>query len=229
MGSLHQRVARTALADAYGGLEQVVASLTEADFARASRCTGWTVADVLFHVLLDAQRALVAFGTPARTAPDLDYVNYWRNWMQPANQPFAAAHARFVRISSAAYVDPTILARHWQGTARAVLELANGTPGTDRVSTQDHVLTVSDLLGTLAVEVTVHHLDLLLELPGRALPRPAATELTVRTLDELLGDNVTKPPWNDATWILKATGREPLTLTERKVLGAHAARIPLLG
>ena len=229
MGSLHQRVARAALTDAYSGLESVVMSLAEADFARASRCVGWTVGDVLFHTLLDAQRALVAFGTPARKAPDLDYVSYWRNWMQADNEPFAAGHARFVRIGAAAYVDPTMLARHWQGTASAVLRLASGTPGTDRISTQGHVLTVSDLLGTLAVEATVHHLDLLAELPDRALPRPSATELTVRTLDELLGENVSKPQWNDATWILKATGRLPLTASERNVLGAQADRFPLLG
>ena len=32
---------------------------------QATRTTAWTVRELLFHLLLDAQRALVAFTTPA--------------------------------------------------------------------------------------------------------------------------------------------------------------------
>jgi hypothetical protein len=36
---------------------------------QTTRCTGWTVRDLAFHLLEDARRALVALHTPANSAP----------------------------------------------------------------------------------------------------------------------------------------------------------------
>jgi len=229
MGKLHHRVACTALVDAYTELSRLVSTLDETDFPRASRCAGWTVGDVLFHVLLDAQRALVTFGTPASTPPTADYISYWRDWANHRSEAAAAAHARFVRIGASAYADPRALAAQWHETAQAVLRFASVMPGSDHVATQGYSLTVTDFLATLAVEATVHHLDMLLELPGRPQPRPGPIELTVDVLDALLGDVDVRPAWDDLTWLLKGTGRFPLTPAEARGLGAVANRFPLLG
>jgi uncharacterized protein (TIGR03083 family) len=229
MDKLQHRVALAAVVDAYSELSRLVASLDDADFLRPSRCAGWSVGDVLFHVLLDAQRALVTFGTPARAKPSADYVSYWRTWATHRTDLAAGMHARFVRIAAAAYGDQKVLSHQWQETAQAVLQTSGRLPGADVVSSQGHTFTVTDFLGTLAVEATVHHLDMMVELPGKPGPRPGAIDLTVRVLDRLLGPDKPRPAWDDVTWVLKGTGRLPLVPTERQALGSTAARFPLVG
>jgi hypothetical protein len=44
--------------------------------ARPTRCAGWSVGDLVFHVLADAQRALVAVATPAQPPPDRSFVTW---------------------------------------------------------------------------------------------------------------------------------------------------------
>ena len=46
------------------GITAVVAALPDDDLRRPTRCSGWTVADLVYHLLLDAQRALVTFASP---------------------------------------------------------------------------------------------------------------------------------------------------------------------
>jgi hypothetical protein len=52
------------LTRAYGGIDRLAGALTRDDLLEFSRCRGWVVADVLFHVLCDAQRALIALASP---------------------------------------------------------------------------------------------------------------------------------------------------------------------
>jgi uncharacterized protein (TIGR03083 family) len=229
MGNLHPRVALSAVEDAYVELSRFASGLDLADLMRPSRCVGWTVADVLFHVLLDAQRALVTLATPAGKPADSDHVSYWRTWATERNENAAAAHARFVRVGAAAYQDPRTVVAHWNETAGAALRLAAQAPGADVVATQGHSFTVADFLSTLAVEATVHHLDMTVALPGRPVPRPGPVAHTVDVLDALLGEVRERPAWDDLTWILKGTGRVPLTATERQGLGTTASRFPLVG
>ncbi len=66
-----------ALETAYRRITELVASLDDAGFDGPSRCVGWSRRDLLFHVLLDAQRALVSFASPDPGPPDTDYVGYW--------------------------------------------------------------------------------------------------------------------------------------------------------
>jgi Mycothiol maleylpyruvate isomerase N-terminal domain len=61
----------------YGQLTVVADALTEASALLPSRCAGWAITDVLYHQLMDARRALVAFASPADRHPDTDSVSYW--------------------------------------------------------------------------------------------------------------------------------------------------------
>jgi hypothetical protein len=68
------------LARTYADIHAVLAELdTEAEWAPTG-CTGWSVRDLVQHLLGDARRALVAVGTPADRPPDTDAVSYWRAW-----------------------------------------------------------------------------------------------------------------------------------------------------
>ncbi|KMS65811.1 hypothetical protein ACH49_30290, partial [Streptomyces leeuwenhoekii] len=83
-----------------------------------------------------------------------------------------------------------------------------------------------DLMLTLAVEATIHHLDLTAHLPAAPGPAPSGLTATRAALDGLLGRPV-PVDWSDEHYARAATGRVPLTRDERRALGPDADRIPL--
>jgi uncharacterized protein (TIGR03083 family) len=213
-----------ALREAYQGLIDFAGTVDEDTSWTPTRCPGWVVRDLLFHVLGDAQRALVAMNTPADGPADRDAVTYW------ASAPFGhdpeSREIRAQRTMASAWRLDHLLGTFAE-TARAVLTLAERTPPASLVATQGHVLAAADLVATLAVEAAVHHLDLVvcLDDPG---PAPGPLALVRRTLDGLLGRPV---PFDvdDRTWALIGTGRQAPTAEQRAALGNDADRLPLLG
>jgi uncharacterized protein (TIGR03083 family) len=220
--------ARSALASSYRALSDDLARLGPDDLARPSRCLGWTRDDLLYHCLLDAQRALVTFATPSGAEPDVDFVSYWRPY-RPGAEGYDE-HARFVRRAAASWPSGLEIARFWTMTAHAAAHAAGAVPGDLRVATQGHVLTAGDFMATLVTEVTIHHLDLSGDESGGQLQGPCAEGLAVvrQTLDGILGQPV-PAGWDDAGYALKATGRAVLTDGDLLSLGTLAGRFPLLG
>lgn len=213
-----------ALTVAYRQVTEIVRGRPDTELIGPTRCTGWSVLDVLYHVLLDAQRALIALATPDDRIADTDYISYWRSF--PAARVGANEHARAVRIAASAF-RPTTLVQLWQETSAAAVHAARAADADLRVSTQQHVLALPDLLVTLAVEACVHALDLTVRVTDVPAPDPAPLALVRRTLDGLLGAGVTRPDWPDEEYALKGTGRLDLTGTEREMLGAAASQFPL--
>lgn len=222
--------ALSALDTIYGQITAVAGEITDAGLMRRSRCAGWAVADVLYHQLLDARRALRAFATPANRPPDRDYVSYWRGYSADGGDPpggdSAAAHARFVRIVSSAY-PPGALSWEWTETAAAACLAGRACPH-EAVATQGFSLSVAGFTATLVVEAAVHYLDMTLELPAAPPPAPGPLRLVREVLEGLAG--VPLPAgWDDVSCALKGTGREPLAEQERGQLGPLAERFPLFG
>ena len=91
-----------------------------------------------------------------------------------------------------------------------------------------HPLRAAYAAFSLAVEATVHHLDLVAALPTAPKPSSAGLSSVRSTLDGLLGRSV-PVGWDDEHYARAATGRVPLTEAERQTLGADAARFPLFG
>jgi uncharacterized protein (TIGR03083 family) len=203
----------------YTQISEVISPLSPADLQRESRCTGWTVANVLYHQLLDARRALVTFASPATGDPDVDDVTYWHAF-KPGGDGYAN-HAEHVRQVTAAYPDGA-LGREWRDTSAAAVRAAEACPH-EKVTTQGHILTTEDFISTLVFEATVHYLDMTLSLPDS--PPPDLTP-TRPVLDGLLGAAI---PWDDKTYVLKGTGRLPLTEADQAELGDLSARFPLTG
>jgi len=239
VSDLSQAAVLDALDAVYRNVTAVAGGLGEADLMRPSRCAGWAVADVLYHELLDARRALRTFASPADQPPDCDDVSYWTDYAPagdgasgdgasgsgaPTYAEESAAHARYVRIAAAAY-PPGALAWEWSETAAAAVRAGRACRH-QAVTTQGHVLTVADFAATLAVEAAVHYLDLTVALPGTPAPEPASLALVRRVLDGLLGAPL-PASWDDVTAALKGTGREPLTEADRRALGSSASRFPL--
>lgn len=95
--------------------------------------------------------------------------------------------------------------------------------------TQGHLLAVPDLLNTLAVEATIHHLDLVRELPDAAGPATEGLTEARRVVDGLLGlAPGAGPGWKDVRAVLVAIGRAEPTPEERRDLGPAFDRLPVL-
>jgi hypothetical protein len=218
--------ARAAMVASYQAVTDDVSKLEEEQLARPSRCLGWSRGDLLFHMLLDAQRALVTFATPADAEPDVDFASYWVPF-QPGADGYLR-HARLIRRIASAFQSDLAIVGLWTETAAAAARAATLLPAEVKVATQGHVLTAADFLATLAVEATIHHLDLTAGETSLAGPSGPGLAVTRETLDGVLGQPV-PAGWDDVTYALKATGRTELTDDDRASLGELAPRLPLLG
>ncbi|MEU8225148.1 maleylpyruvate isomerase N-terminal domain-containing protein [Kribbella sp. NPDC048915] len=225
-GALPRGLAAT-LGRAYGRLTETVQGLSDADFQRETRCPGLPVGPMLVHLLFDAERALVAFASPAAAEADRDFVSYWQDF-----PPQPEGDTGFERGVAAAYRKPGVLVQHWREVSEAAVRAAATALATKghRIETQGHVLQASDFVATLVLEATVHHLDLIVGLPGAPEPDPEGLQVTARTLDGLFGPEAWDViDWDTTTYILKATGRLPLDEDDQDMLGPYAKRLPLLG
>jgi hypothetical protein len=202
-----------------------VGDLTPEEGWQPSGCAGWSVLDLVQHLLDDARRGLVALATPAGGPATTDAVAYWRSWQPTPEDDDSTAWRTRVRASVTGGLPG--LAPLYAETAAAVCVAAGRTDPRELVGTQGWVLGAGDLCSTLAVEAAVHHLDLVahLDRPG---PGPAVLAEVRRVLEDLLGRPL-PAGWDDATAARRGTGREPLTDADRAALGEGAGRFPLFG
>lgn len=210
----------------YDAFAAVVTRLGDEESWASTGCRGWAVRDLVFHCLADAQRGLVALHTPVAGPADRDAVTYWRGW-QP-DTAGAANGRRWARVSASMFLDFSQLRELYLETAAATVTAAAAADPERHVRTQGHTLTTGDLLTTLAVEATVHHLDLTTGLPSAPGPSAAGLACVRSVLDSLLG-RPAPVAWSDEHYARAATGRVPLSEPERHSLGPDAARFPLFG
>lgn len=224
-----QQRAVAALAAEVNAITAAVTVAAERDFTRPTRCHGWTVKDLLLHLLRDAYWALVVFATPTQAPADVDFVSYWRTF-DPADTAQHEANERSTRLAASAYRTGAGLAP--SGGRRPRLRcgwlrprsLARGSP--PRATSWG----VDDFIVTLVAEVTIHGLDMA---PGLGRVGWASEEglaLTHATVVGLLGREVpAELGWDKVRLVLKLTGRAPLTDGERAMLGTVQDRLPVLG
>ena len=213
-----------ALGIAYVDLIDLARALDEEKAWQPTGCAGWAVGDVLLHLLFDAQRGLVALASPADGPADRDAVTYWADFQQAGSDP-GSRRTRALRTMAAAWPLPGLVETYAE-TARAVMVSAERTPAEALVTTQGHVLRAADLISTLVVEAAIHHLDLAVTSLSDG-PAPGPLAIVRQTVDGLLG-HPAPAEWDDRSWAMLATGRRPAHPAEIALLGADAARLPLL-
>lgn len=211
----------TLLEETYEALTAVVAALGDDDAWVPTGCTGWTVRDLVWHLHADAVRGLVAAHTPAHREADCDSVAYWRSW---GSDPEAdERNRRLTRVEAGLHEFRSLRERHLEAaaaTARAVAAL----PHDEVVATQGHAIGAADLASTLAVEATLHHVDLVAHLGGDAVgPTARGMREVRRVVEQLLG--VDLAAWSDERVALVGTGRATATPEERAHL--TGVRLPV--
>lgn len=209
----------------WAALRAAVAALEDKDFERPSGCAGWLVRDLVCHLVIDAQDVLITLVTPAETAPTVDAVSYWKVGQElPTGQD--PLDALIVRLA-AAYEEPGLLTFHLDDVGSAAGRAAELADASAVVSTQDMVLTVGDYLAAYVLEWTLHHLDLIFDLPAAAEP-PADGLARSREMLEKLAGAPFPASFSDTDALLVGTGRRVPTDGERTALGALAARLPFV-
>jgi uncharacterized protein (TIGR03083 family) len=211
----------TLLEETYEALTAVVAALGDDDAWAPTGCTGWTVRDLVWHLHADAVRGLVAAHTPAHREADCDSVAYWRAW---GSDPEAdESNRRLTRVEAGLHEFRSLRERHLEAAAAAARAVA-ALPHDEVVATQGHAIGAGDLASTLAVEATLHHVDLVAHLgDGVVEPTTAGLAEVRRVVERLLG--VGLPTWSDERVALVGTGRATATAEERAHLSG--VRLPV--
>jgi uncharacterized protein (TIGR03083 family) len=209
----------------WSALRAAVADLADEDFARPSGCTGWLVRDLVCHLVVDAQDVLITLVTPATGEPTRDAVTYWNVTGTPpaGDDPLDALTVRL----AAAYQEPWLLKFHLDDVGSAAGRAAALADPDLRVSTREEVLTAGDYLSAYVLEWTLHHLDLVAHLPGRAGP-PARGLARSRQMLERLTGTAFPASFTDRDALLVGTGRRAPTDAERAALGGVAKRLPFV-
>ncbi|GIJ23872.1 maleylpyruvate isomerase N-terminal domain-containing protein [Micromonospora lutea] len=225
---------RSAFHDECDRLGTVLRTLDRADLDRPTRCTPWTVADLLAHLRTGANRlADMLRDTPPGPA-QVDAAGYFgaakftrqvdADRIESARSE-AARHRRDAPPAGPGTVLDADFDRAWRATLSAV----DAHPA-DRVVRTRHgdAMTVTEFLRTRVVEVGVHGLDL-----AEALDRPPwLTPTAARLIADLLTGGRALPAhlgWDRLTLIRKATGRSPRSRAEQDALDAADVRLLSFG
>ena len=197
-----------ALASSYAALIDVVAGLGDDIAWTQTGCLGWSVRDLVFHLRADAVRGLVAIHTPADRSADTDAVTYWRAW---GSDPTAdEQNRRNTRLEAGLFSWSDLRSRYLESARAAARAFADADPSLV-VATQGHAITLPDLASTLAVEATLHHLDLVTQLSAEG-PSAAGLVEVRRVVEALLGRDLAG--WPDDRAALVCTGRADPTPAE---------------
>ena len=202
-------------------LRAAVASVPAESFARPSGCAGWLVRDLVCHLVIDAQDVLITLATPSDASPTRDAATYWEVTATPptGDDPLDALIVRL----AAAYEDPALLKFHLDDVGSAAGRAAGLASLEARVRTRSQVLTVADFLEAYVMEWTLHHLDLVANLPSVAGP-PAEGLARSRELLEQIAGSSFPASLSDADALLVGTGRRAPTDS----LGDLAAKLPFV-
>ncbi|MEV5302287.1 maleylpyruvate isomerase N-terminal domain-containing protein [Amycolatopsis methanolica] len=209
----------------WAALRTAVAGLADDDLARPSGCAGWLVRDLVCHLIIDAQDVLITLVTPADEEPTRDELTYWEVSDEPptGEDPLDALTVRL----AAAYGEPWLLKFHLDDVGSAAGRAAELADPSARVRTRDQVLTVAAYLSTYVMEWTLHHLDLVAQLPSVAGPPAEGLAASREMLEKIAGAQFPES-FSDADALLVGTGRRAPTEAERAALGPLAARVPFV-
>lgn len=206
-------------------VSDLLLGLSEDEFARPTRCEPWDVKELAAHLYRSLFRIPTMLDSPPPPAADRDSVTYWRSYDVPSDAPVIAAHAR---ETAATYETGGDLARAFEELCRDAVELARSTdPGRLVHAWWGPNLRLDEFLETRVLEVVVHGLDMTHALDRHPIASDEGLARVRATLEGLIGGHA-PDTWTALELVEKGTGRAPLTASDEELLGADAAKFPLL-
>jgi hypothetical protein len=196
------------LRETYAALASVVEDVVEGEAWLPTACVGWTVHDLVWHLHADAVRGLVAAHTPAGRSADCDSVAYWRAWGSDLDAD--DRNRRMTRVEAGLHTFGELRERYLEASSAAVRAVP-ALPADEVLVTQGHAIRSDDLASTLAVEATLHHLDLVAHLDTAPPPTPGGLAEVRCVVEELLDRSL---GWSDERVALVGSGRADPTPEE---------------
>ena len=216
---------QTALTDALAAeaatLQDVVSGLTETDLSRVSPCPPWTIAELLCHVLIGADRISQALGQPAGAdGPLVTTVQYYR----PDKRFSAATNADRIetaRTLATGFGSAGAIAAELGRRSRESVKLLTTAPAGRAIRTRhgDRML-LTEFARTRVVELAVHGVDVAFGLDRRPWLTGAAADVLIDLLvPDRSGDELCARLNCDRVGLIaRLTGRMPLSAADAELL-----------
>ena len=201
-------------------------TLTDDDWTRPTRCTGWDVRDVLVHMTAMMKYVAETCRRPfLDTVPNKDRLGWWDYDIEQDQKQGAA----WVAEARARYPAGSIFAR-WAAAVDAAVRAAREalSTGDPVVQPGEQPILLTEYLATRVLEMTIHGMDVREALGAGADPSPEGLAVTNGILAGLLGAEPGAYGFDPVGFPDAATGRRPLAAGEVERLGALADRFPLL-
>ncbi|MGY2009754.1 maleylpyruvate isomerase family mycothiol-dependent enzyme [Nocardia gipuzkoensis] len=192
-------------------LSEVLGELTEAQFALATPCPPWSVAELAVHITSAVSRVLAGLAAPAPPRADIAAADYYR----PAifDDVANAERVRMAQRDAATYRNATAIAAAFEDTWRQTDTAISGQPDDRLITTRwgDGIL-LREFMITRVVEVVLHGLDIAIALGVPAWTAPEAAAVVGDFLR--LEPATTHLGWDRRTALAKASGRAALSTRE---------------
>ncbi|MFF6772034.1 maleylpyruvate isomerase N-terminal domain-containing protein [Streptomyces sp. NPDC012637] len=206
-----------------GALTRAMSGLSPAEWNLPTRCSPWSVLDLLGHVCVVIGWLPDMLNAPAPDEPEISAAEYYRpdDRFSPRTNE---SRITLAKDRAAQAADGAAFAEDFATTWQRVDRLCQAQQADRTVRTRHgDAMLLSEFLLTRVVEVAVHGLDLADAL-GREpwLTSSAADAVTELLLGTEHGTATDQLGWNRTRFLRKATGREPLNAEE-------AAQVEQLG
>ncbi len=218
-----------------GDLVAVVESLSSDDFARPTRCPGWSVAELVAHCEGMVHRLVGENAQPVHGEVEVDRAGYYR--YDPDGQREGEDPGKtFSEIIRDRVIDEVggrtgeQLKASLAGAVGSALRGIDEIPAERVIKRSGHPrMTFGEFVASRNLEFGVHTMDIEQAIGRPEGVQPAVASIITGILDALL--NVPLPDslrWDETTYILTGTGRRKLEPDERVILGVLALKFPLL-
>lgn len=224
-----------ALASQLRDLQSLVAGLGDGDFARCSRCPGWTVAELVAHCEGMLVRLVGENARPIDGAAVIDRVGYYR-YDPDGPREGEDAGKTFSQIIQERVVEESAGRSASELKASRDEALSGALPGVRTIPAERVIkrsghppMTFGEFVASRNLEFGVHTMDIAQAVGAPEHVAPAAGVIISGILDGLVGQP--PPPevgWDTVTYILAGTGRRAISASERRRLGRLADSFPLL-
>jgi uncharacterized protein (TIGR03083 family) len=224
-----------ALVAQLGGLITVVGELSDEDFARVTRCPGWSVAELVAHCEGILHRLVGENARAVEGEAEIDRVGYYRydpdgpREGEDSDQTFSEIIRDRV-IDEVGGRNGEQLRASLEGAVSDALRGIREIPSERVIKRSGHPrMTFGEFVASRNVEFGVHTMDIAHAVGRPERVQPSAAAIITGILDSLLGEPVPDSlRWDATSYILTGTGRRALEPDELVKLGPLAVRFPLL-